>query len=349
MTKTVRDVAVEAGVSPSTISRVFHGSKLVNAETRQRVMEASRRCGYFPHSAARAMRGGKFNRIACVMTRYGNIGQAHCNFSGYLDIATDFLAQRGFSVIFEPFHLIPITNEFVEAPRLFSELAVDGILGFDTIGVVPDYIDERIAEMKAPVVWVNRTPKPGIHCVNCDDAANARLLARHLMELGHRRIGFYGVKEFLGVKEPHYSLTERFEAVFDELRSAGLDTSGMSLTRADIPGLEGAVKLLDTRPAYTAFICFDFRLFYFMVCAAAGRNLVVPRDVSLTYFISQSEITHFNTAVGTGTVVPETRMVRQGVDLLLDKIEGKTGWPEILRVPGELRPGFSTAPPRKDG
>ncbi len=283
------------------------------------------------------------------MTRYGDIGQAHSNYSGYLDIAADFLAQRGFSVIFEPFHLIPITNEFVEAPRLFSELSVDGIIGFDTIGVVPEQIDERIAEMKAPVVWVNRTPKPGINCVNCDDAANARLLVRHLVELGHRRIGFYGIKEFLGVKEPHYSLTERFEAVFDELKSAGLDTSGVNLTRADIPGLEGAIKLLETHPAYTAFICFDFRLFYFMVCAAASRNLVVPRDVSLAYFISQSEIIHFNTALGTGMVVPETRMVRQGVDILLDEIEEKSRRPEIIRVPGELHLGFSTAPPRKDG
>jgi DNA-binding LacI/PurR family transcriptional regulator len=349
MNKTVKDVAVEAGVSPSTISRVFRGSKLVNSETKQRVMEASRKCGYFPHSAARAMRGGKFNRVACVMTRYGDIGQAHSNFSGYLDIAADFLAQRGYSVIFEPFHLIPITNDFVEAPRIFSELAVDGILGFDTVGVVPDEIDERIREMKAPVVWVNRNPRPGINCVNCDDVANTRILVRYLLELGHRRIGFYGIEELSGVKEPHYSLTERFETVREELRSAGLDTSGMNLMRADSPGLEYAMGLLDTRPAYTAIICFNFRLQYFMMCAAAARGLVIPRDLSLAYFISQSEITTFKAGLGTGVVVPEASMVQRSVDLLLDEIEGKNGNPEIIRVSGELYKGLSTAPPRKDG
>ncbi len=336
MTKTIKDVAVLSGVSPSTISRVFRGSRLVNAETKRKVLEASRSCGYFPHSAARAMRGGKFQRIACVLMRYGEIGESHSNSASYLDVATDLLAQQGYSVIYEPFHLKPVSNTFIEAPRLFSELAVDGILGFDTVGVVPDYVDERIAEMHAPVVWINRTPKPGITCVNTDDVVNAKMLVKHLTDLGHRRIGYFGVNE------PHYSVAERFETVVAELRSAGLETSGLALGRSDAPMLGEAQRVLDHHPAYTAVICFNFRDLYFIMCAAAGRGLVIPRDLSLCYFISPSEVRLFESGLATGIVVPESQMVQKGIELLLGAIDGKHSPGGETRVPGTLIAGFST-------
>ncbi|NLX03927.1 MAG: LacI family transcriptional regulator [Phycisphaerae bacterium] len=343
MAKTVKDVAAMAGVTPSTVSRVFRASPHVSPGTRERVLEASRRCGYFPHSAARAMRAGRFQRIACVLTRYGPIGAAHCNFNGYLDMAADLLGEQGYSVIFEPFHLTPVTREVIEAPRLFSELAVDGILAFDAVGVVPEYVDERIADLHAPVVWINRTPTVGLPCVNSDETANARLMVRYLLDLGHRRIGY------LGVDEPHYSMTERFETVVDELRRAGCDASALRQGRSDDSVTELARRVLDRQPPFTAVICYNFRMFHIALQMAASCGLRVPGDVSLCYFISPPEIPHFDDCLGTGVVVPERPMVEKGIDLLMAAMEGRPVSDETARIAGELFVGRTTSAPANEG
>ena len=75
---TLKEVARLAAVSPMTVSRVFRDARRVAPATRQRVLDVCRRCGYVPHSAARAMRRGCFHRIAFVLTRYGPGGSAGC-------------------------------------------------------------------------------------------------------------------------------------------------------------------------------------------------------------------------------------------------------------------------------
>ncbi len=341
MSATIKQIAALAKVSPSTISRVFRGSPLVSERTRSVVLKASREHGYFPHSAARAMRGGKFNRVACVVTRFGRIGEAYQNSSGYLDAATDLLAQRGISVIYEPFHLLPIRLEFVESPRLFSELSVDGIIGFDTIGMVPDSVDEQIAQLRAPIVWINRTPRPGVTCVNCDDAANARLLVRHLIDLGHRRIGYYGIDEL------HYSMHERPAAVMAELRAAGLDDSGRFIAKNDAAFSEFIPRMLTRQPRLTALICYSFRDLYFVLLEASRLGIRVPEELSLCYFSSSSEISHHKPYHGTSVTVPEAGMVQQGIGRLLAAIDGEPLPEGETRIAGELVPGVTTAPPAK--
>jgi len=127
-----------------------------------------------------------------------------------------------------------------------------------------------------------------------------------------------------------------------ELKAAGLDTAGLALGRSGVPGLAEAQRVLDHRPAYTAVICFNFRDYYFLTCAAAGRGLVIPRDLSLCLFISPSEARLFESGLGTGVVVPESEMVRTGIQLLLNAIDGKPAPGKEIRITGELVTGFST-------
>jgi LacI family transcriptional regulator len=337
------EIAKRTGLSVGTVSRVLNGKNKGTwnrvAKRDKKVRELAVEMGFRPNSAARAVRQGKFQRIACVVTRYGAIGESHSSLNGYTDITADLLAQRGYSVIYEPFHITTLTQQFIEAPRLFSEMAVDGILGFDSIGVVPEYVDERIAEMVAPIVWINRTPTPGITCVNSDEVANARLAVKHLLDLGHRRIAY------LGVNEPHYSMIERPTTVMAELRAAGLDTSGLYLAESGASPVEVVQKIFNHQPRYTAMVCFGFRDFFFVLQTAVARGLWIPKDLSVCYFSSPSEVRLFSPCLGTSVKVPEVKMVQKGIDLLLGAIEGTPPAQEVYRIPGEILPGLTTARP----
>jgi len=122
-------VAELAGVSPVTVSRVFRNSSLVDPKTRKRVLEAGRKCGYVPNSAARAIRQGRFNRVAAVVVQYGDVGTSWFPNNGFLDPAVNELAIHSYSMVTEPLYLDIKNDVFHQPPRLFSELAVDGILG----------------------------------------------------------------------------------------------------------------------------------------------------------------------------------------------------------------------------
>jgi DNA-binding LacI/PurR family transcriptional regulator len=336
-----KELARLAGVSQVTVSRALRGSSLVSPRIRQKVMEASHRCGYYPRSDARAMRSGKFKRIACVVTLFGPKGRPHNTYGGYLDPASDLLAENGYSSIFESFYLDLRTNNFLEAPRLFSELAVDGVLGITAASPVQQYVDDRLAELGAPVVWINRDPEAGIVSVVTDDAANARMLTRHLIDLGHRRIAY------LGRFGPHYSTIQRYEGVYQELHSAGYDTSGAHCheTNTEVISTEA---LLDSKPGFTAIVCYDLQTYLIALQAAARRGLRVPRDLSLCYFASAWELPVLANFPATVVAIPEMDMARTGVRLLLDTIENCPRTGPLEPLCGTLYEGGSTTPPGED-
>lgn len=336
-------VAKLAGVSPETVSRVFRGFEKIAPATREKVLKVGRRCGYVPHSAARAMRRGKFQRIACIAPRHGGRGVPTSGYIAYLDAAAFELAEFGYSLVFEPFCLDPESNNFLEPPRLFSELAVDGVLGINSSGDIPLQLDRQIARMGAPVVWVNRDIQPGIPCVAADEVANARILTRHLIDLGHRHIGYCS---YFGT---HYSVADRPQGIKEELRAAGLEERGIMISPPETKAyrkVETVERLLNLQPRPTAVICYD-RFFYDLTLhQAARRGWRVPQDISVCYFASTWEITEG--CPMTALIIPNGEMVKISIRLLMDILSGKTVRATQNRVVGTLRTGESTGPAPKN-
>jgi LacI family transcriptional regulator len=310
-----KELARRAGVSQVTVSRALRGSDLVSPELREKVLKASHQYGYYPRADARAMRSGKFKRIACIVTRYGQKDVPNFAYVGYLDAATHELAKAGYSLIYEPFCLDSETDDFMEPPRLFTELAVDGILAINSSGIIPPAVDRRIAKIGAPVVWVNRSQTPGISCVTSNEVVNARILTRHLIDLGHRRIGYccsFG---------PHHSVTDRPEGIIAELQAAGLETDGVIVKHN--PNWDEIVEnMLNLQPRRTAIICYNRYFYEFVLHRACRRGWRVPQDLSLCHFASAGELT--KDIPMTGLIVPEIAMAKKGVQILMEILSGKT-------------------------
>ncbi len=339
MSVTRDKVAKLAHVSPMTVSRAFGGGAVVSPKTLDRVLRAARKCNYTPHAGARALRKGHFSRVAFAVVQYGDPGTAYSpNLLGYMDAAAHELAQAGYSLVLEPLYL-NLADEYIQPPRLFSELGMDGVLGLPLGGVIPPQIDEQVKRLGCPEVWMNRIPREGISCVNCDDRENAGILARHLIGLGHTRIGY------IGIESPHHSAGQRFEGVREALCMAGLDTRALFAGSRHGCMNQFVEEFLDQKDRPTAVICFHGNAFDTLVQHCCRRGIRIPEDISVCYFASRWEVL-WKDYQATRLEVPEKEMAVRAVRRLLAAVQGQEeSEGEDQPIRGVLHPGWTTSRP----
>lgn len=174
------DVALEAGVSGQTVSRVSNGRNNVDDATREKVLAAMHRLGYRPNSAARALRLGRFRSIGVIMFTLSSFGNMRI-----LDAIAIAAARAGYSITLIPVPH-PTQGEVSIAFDRLSEQAVDGVV----IIIEAHMFDEAAVELPdgLPVVVVDSTALDRYPVVDTDQAEGARLATEHLLELGHRTV-----------------------------------------------------------------------------------------------------------------------------------------------------------------
>jgi LacI family transcriptional regulator len=339
---TLLDIANAVGVRTATVSRVLNDKPnpiKVSDATKKKIFEAARALGYQPNAAARAVRSGRFRRIACVVPQYGHVGVPYYPaMASYLEVAADVLAEKGYSIVFEPFHLDWQTGELQEPPRLFVELAADGILGVAATDQVPAHVDEKLSRLRAPTVWVNRNASPNAVCIMCDEAEGARQLTQHLIDLGHRRIGY------VGMDGSHYSKTDRYRAFSETLRRQGLEPMPGELPSDRGTWCQVAGAMLDRIDRPTAVVCYDRPAYDATLFEAARRGLRVPEQLSIGYFASswnRIDASYQPTLIE----LPEVTMTRVAVDRLMAVIEGRKDAVVPNPIVGTLHVGQTTARP----
>ncbi|MGV8895224.1 MAG: LacI family DNA-binding transcriptional regulator [Rhodoglobus sp.] len=181
---TLSDVAARAGVSISAVSRVLSDapSARVSAETRDRIHEAARELDYRPNFAARALKFSRTNVIALVVPDLTN-----AIFTELMHGVEEEAARRGYMVLLARAEGMPEGEESV--PRLIGEGRVDGALVQIGDNMRPEDL-RTLLNGKLPVVFINSVPAGHVGSVALDDERGMRLATEHLIELGHRRIGF---------------------------------------------------------------------------------------------------------------------------------------------------------------
>ena len=254
---TLADVALAAGVHPSTVSRVLSRPQLIGAPTRTAVHEAVDRLGYVPNRAARQLAGGRVGSIGVLVPDitnpfFGQVVRAvqqGCRVSGQTMLLAD-TDQRA-------------AEELSEARALAG--SVDG---FVVCSPVADTGEWRRVVGNTPLVFVNRRAS-GVASVALDQRAIVRLGVQHLRDLGHRRIGV--------VRGPaaYWSSRERDRVI------RTLD--GVTVLGPVPPDFEAGIALADDLMAsnVTGVLAFnDLQALGIMSgYRAAGRS--VPHDLSV--------------------------------------------------------------------
>ncbi len=179
--QTLEMVAREAGVSPSTVSRILNGTAVVSGLKKQAVDEAIAKLGFVPNPMARGLAGGRTLSIGVVTQAIDSPF-----YGAALRGIEDELDPLGYSPLFVSGHW----NAAAEARCIdvLRSRRVDGIIVLT--GRLTDQALEACAK-SLPVVVTGRTlAAPGLFSLNFDNFEGGRLATRHLIELGHRRIAF---------------------------------------------------------------------------------------------------------------------------------------------------------------
>lgn len=311
---TITDVADRAGVSISTVSRVVRAGGEVSEATRRRVQEVIDEIGYRPSSIARALVSGESKVVALLVSDLSN------PFYPQLAKAIEQEAsEAGYALV-----ICNTDDDDASARRYVERLlrqGLDGIIYASGCGNEEELLD-LIGEPRR-MVFANRRPsiESCSHVVS-DNVDGSRTLTRHLLELGHRRIGFVGGPAFAT------NARERLDGFHEALREYPDATALVAVGPfAKETGLQTVGGWLDDGFPLTAVIGVNDTVALGALEAVLDRGLRVPEDVAVAGF---DNVDLASSALLRLTTVAQDiqEMGRLAVRMLLDQ----------LATPGEFRP-----------
>jgi LacI family transcriptional regulator len=316
---TVQDVAREAGVSAMTVSRVVNGGTNVRETTREAVLAAIAKLNYSPNSAARSLAAGEATQIGLL---YSNPSTAYL--SQFLIGALAAARRAGCHLVLEACEG-ERPEEQAEATRGFIQTHVQGVIlppPLSEAGAVRDELEA------AGIPWVSVAmglPPAGSLNVRIDDFAAASAMTRHLIDLGHRTIGF------IRGNPNQTSSGERYRGFMAAVEAAGLDLGAMPVEQGYFTfrsGIVASERLLDRPVPPTAIFASNDDMAAATVGVAHRRGLHVPQDLSVVGFD--------DTALAT-TMWPELTTVRQPIAAMAEA--ALTMLLDELRAPGAPEDG----------
>ena len=310
---TISDVARLAGVSPMTVSRVINGETNVRAATRDAVNTAIATLNYAPNSAARSLAGAGQIRIGLL---YSNPSAGFL--SEFLLGSLDQAARSDVQIVVEKCEL---GEHEIEVTRHLIDSRIDGIVLPPPLCEASAVLD-LLAEARVPAVTVaSGLPSADVLAVRIDDREAALTMTRHIMALGHRRIGFI-------TGNPNLSASaRRLEGYGAALQEAGiaidetLITHGLYTYRS---GLDAAEQLLGLENPPSAIFSSNDDMAAATVAVAHRRGLDVPGDLTVCGF----DDTTLSTAIWpelTTIHQPIADMSRAAVEMLVSAIRRSKG------------------------
>jgi len=309
---TALEVAEEAGVSLSAVSRVFTPGASVSARMRERVMAASQKLDYTPNVLARSLMTQQTKLVGVILANFSN--PLYLTILGHM---TRDMQQRGLRAL-----LLNISNEddLESMAELVLQYSVDGLIV--SAGAISPTITERCKKRNIPLIAFARRPKRGnLNVVCADNIAGGRLAAKQFIDAGHRSISFLA-----GPKTATTSL-DRGRGFTSELKKVGLTLhSQVHASFYDYDaGAEAARQLLLVDDPPDAIFCAsDMLAFAVLDVARDELSKNVPDDLSVIGFddVNLSAGSAYNLST---IRQPVEAMVIDTLDILGRQIENWTG------------------------
>lgn len=308
----IRDVARAAGVSAGTVSNVLNRPSYVNAETRQKVLDAIAQLDFVPKTTARQYRPGRERTLGLAVADIGN--------PFFVDVALGAEAaakELGVGVV--------IVHNGEDSSR--EEQNLDLLVQQRVHGIMITPVDERnprlesLVQRGVPVVYVDRISGDRPCCwLATDDLAGGRLAGDHLIERGHRRIAFVGDESI------SRQVGDRYRGLLAAARAAGLPESAVELIPAPAwkirEGRAVGRALVERRPEDrpTAVFCANDMLALGLLQELVLQGIRVPEDIAIVGF-DDIEWAGAATVPLSSVRQPREELGRTAVRMILDEIE----------------------------
>lgn len=267
----IKDVAIQAGVSVATVSRVLNNNPRVKPWLRERVLRAVADLDYHPSGIARSMRSQSGRVIGLIIPDIQNPF-----FTALVRAVEDVAYANQYTV------LLCNSDEDPYKERLYVDILFqERVAGVIIVPTGKDCCD-LLVQRRIPVVMADRkVPNVEVDSVTLDNAAGAYAATAHLIRLGHTRIGL--------VSAPLYASVglERRQGYERALREHGLPVDENLIRTGDFResgGYQAAKELLALKPRPTAIFAVNNLMTMGTIQAIHEQGLSIPQDISVIGF-----------------------------------------------------------------
>lgn len=326
---TIADVAREAGVSVSTVSRILNGKQDVAEGTRIHVLRVIEELGYTPHAQAQRLRAGKTRALALVY-QLPTHGKSLAN-----QLELDFIMGAADTASRNNYFFSFITNDISrqELLSLYRSSQVDGLVLMQIC--LHDWRIELLREHNLPFTMIGRCEdNQGLSFIDIDFESTIEAAFDHLIHHGHRQIGLLTFDPALAGDE--YGPSVRCETGYQRvLRKHGIKRIYREASFLVNDVYRATLDLLDAAPDISAIVTLHDMSTVGVIRAAAERGRHVPDDLSVLALIPE-RLSDVTTPPLTGIDFPSFMMGQRATDMLLRLLNDPDSQPEQILVPPRL-------------
>ncbi|MBV7505301.1 LacI family transcriptional regulator [Bacillus sp. sid0103] len=295
---TVYDIAKEAEVSVSTVSRVLNGTAPVKESTREKIMALINKYQFQPNALARSLTKKETKMIGVILPDITNPFfpevfwgvENEANSKGY----TFFLCNTSGQPELES-----------QSLTILREKQVDGIIfmgGRINLSNCSQELAKEVEDIakKIPIVLVNgNLPSSSLHRVIINEGKGAEMLTQHLIDLGHNEIAFFGGYDYVS------TTTQKVKAFKKMMKANGFKVPNEWVLYGDFTmdaGKKMMAEILKREKRPTAIFCVNDVTAVGAVKVAVEAGLKIPEDMA---------IVGFDDTILASTVIPELTTVSQ--------------------------------------
>lgn len=322
---TIHDVARQAGVSISSVSRALGDHPHVSPALRQRVKTAAAALGYQPDFLAQRLRRGDTASVGFLVGAISNPIMADIYTS-----SSNLLAPHGYAMLLACSQNQPESD--LRYLHFFAQRQVSGLI-LSTAADGPEVAGQRLAEMKIPTVMLDRQPYPSVQisAVQSDHSSGIKMAVQHLWQQGHRRIALIGgATHFFPAAVRLAAFQQSLMAVGHQPDPALIHSVGMSLEM----GYKTVRQLLQGAAPPTAIIAGGNLILAGVLQALHEAGVAIGQDMALIG-CDDTELTRLHTPPITVIARDLTLLGETAGRLLLATMQQQGG--ETVVLPTHLR------------
>lgn len=329
----IKDIAQQAGVSPTTVSFVLNGKgkeKRISEQVSKRILKIATKLKYKPNQLARGLRTGKTKTIGLIVEDIAN-----SFFSNVAKVVEDEADKYGYKVLFGS------TEDNEEKAKGLLEVLryrqVDGYIITPTLN-----LDKEIASLQKPVVLMDRyfPDVTNFNYVVVDNFQGAFVAVSHMVEQGYKKIAI------ITTTSTQIQMQQRMEGFVDALKKHNLPAGKNMIKRLpfdlDRPGFTQEItKYLQNNKDLDAVF---FATNYLGICgieSIRSLGLQIGTDLGMVSFDDHDIFRLLNPAI-TCVAQPVEEIGKKLIQLLIDEMDNNSVTPMQVVLPLELRKREST-------
>ncbi len=325
----IYEIAKKAGVSSATVSRVVNNSSEVKKETRERVMKVLRQMKYHPHAGARSLRTKRTRAISLIIPDIENQF-----YPALARGAQDRARQLGYYMLL--CNTDEEENEEILYMKMMREHHIDGFIITPAGSRVNNESNEYLLRLQKdgfPSVMIgHRLEEPQMDMVTVHTEESSYEAVKHLIRLGHQRIGLLAGPLSKGMSKG------RFRGYKRALIEHGIEIEENLVVETDLhleSGYERMKQLLSMVHRPSGVFAVNDTVAIGAMRAISEKKLKIPRDIAIVGFDDIPLASMVKPSLTT-VAQPKYEMGRMAVELLINRIEKRVQKPQRIRLKARL-------------